>query len=187
MNRRIVVGITGATGSIYALRLLKILNSLPDVEVHLIISSSGVLTLHNELDVKINELHSLVSVVHNFKNIGDVLASGSFRTDGMLIVPCSIRTLSAIANGLSDNLIVRSADVSLKERRRLVLMVRESPFNLIHLRNMISVTEMGGIIFPPMPAFYHKPVSIEEMVDHTVIHAMRLLNIDIPGPIWGGI
>ncbi|WP_041862226.1 UbiX family flavin prenyltransferase [Candidatus Kinetoplastidibacterium stringomonadis] len=185
--RRIVVGITGATGSIYALRLLKKLNSLTNVEVHLIISSSGVLTLHNELGIRINKLHSMVSVVHNFKNIGDVLASGSFRTDGMLIVPCSIRTLSAIANGLSDNLIVRAADVSLKERRPIVLMVRESPFNLIHLRNMISVTEMGGIIFPPMPAFYHKPASIEEMVDHTVIHAMRLLNIEVPGPVWEGI
>ncbi|AGF48798.1 UbiX family flavin prenyltransferase [Candidatus Kinetoplastidibacterium galati] len=187
MRRKIIVGITGATGSIYALRLLKILSSLNDIEVHLIVSSSGVLTLRNELDLKINELYSLVSVVHNVKNIGDVLASGSFSTDGMLIVPCSIRTLSAIANGLSDNLIVRAADVSLKERRRIVLMVRESPFNLVHLRNMISVTEMGGIIFPPMPAFYHKPVSIEEMVDHTVIHAIKLLNIDIPGPVWKGI
>ncbi|WP_192811410.1 UbiX family flavin prenyltransferase [Candidatus Kinetoplastidibacterium blastocrithidiae] len=185
--RRIVVGITGATGSIYALRLLKILSTLSDIEVHLIVSSSGILTLNNELSIKINDLHSLVSIVHNVKNIGDVLASGSFRIDGMLIVPCSIRTLSAIANGLSDNLIVRAADVSLKERRRIVLMVRESPFNLIHLRNMISVTEMGGIIFPPMPAFYHQPSSIEEMVDHTVIHAMRLLNLDVSGPVWKGI
>ncbi len=120
------------------------------------------------------------------RDVGATLASGAFQTAGMVIVPCSMRTLAAVAHGLSDNLITRAADVTLKERRRLVMMVRETPFNLAHLRNMTAVTEMGGIVFPPLPAFYHRPASIEEMVDHTVARVLELFDIAVPGPRWEG-
>lgn len=184
--RRLVVGITGATGSIYALRLLQVLRDAPDVQTHLVVSPSGVLNIKHELDIGRSEVHALADVVYSFRDVGAALASGGFATDGMIILPCSMRTLAAVAQGLSDNLITRAADVMLKERRRLLLMVRETPFNLAHLRNMTSVTEMGGIIFPPLPAFYHRPRSIEEMVDHTVARVLGLFDIHVPGPEWQG-
>jgi len=184
--RRLIVGITGATGSIYALRLLQMMQPLADVETHLVISPSGVLNIKHELDVGRAEFHALADHVYGIRDVGATLASGGFATDGMIILPCSMRTLAAVAQGLSDNLITRAADVVLKERRRLLLMVRETPFNLAHLRNMTAVTEMGGIVFPPLPAFYHRPQSIDEMVDHTVARVLGLMGIEVPGPEWLG-
>jgi len=186
-KQRLVIGITGATGAIYALRLLQILRNRRDIETHLVISPSGVLNVKYELDITRQHLHDLADVVYGWRDIGSALASGGFATLGMLVVPCSMRTLAAVANGLSDNLITRAADVTLKERRRLVMMVRETPFNLAHLRNMTAVTEMGGIVFPPLPAFYHHPKTLEEMVDHTLARVMDLFDVQLPGPRWEGI
>jgi 4-hydroxy-3-polyprenylbenzoate decarboxylase len=186
--RRIVVAITGATGAIYGVRLLQTLGAVPGVETHLVISDSGVLNLHHELDMGRKEAEALAHRAYNPRDIGATLASGSFQSDGMIVAPCSMKTLASVAHGLSDNLIARAADVVLKERRRLVLMVRETPFNLAHLRNMTAVTEMGGIIFPPLPGFYHRPQSIDEMVDHTVARVLDLF--DIPNtlaPRWEGL
>lgn len=185
-TRRLVIGITGATGSIYAVRMLQVLRDVPDVKTHVIISSSGVLNIKHELDISRHEVQALADHVHSVRDVGATLASGAFATAGMVIVPCSMRTLAAVAIGLSDNLITRAADVTLKERRRLVMLVRETPFNLAHLRNMTAVTEMGGIIFPPLPAFYHRPRTIEEMVDHTVKRVLEMFEIDVPGPTWEG-
>jgi len=185
-KRRLVVGVTGATGSLYAVRLLQALQQVDDVESHLVVSASGVLNARHELDMSRQALHELADHAYNVRDVGATLASGAFATTGMVIVPCSMRTLAAVAVGLSDNLITRAADVTLKERRRLVMMVRETPYNLAHLRNMTAVTEMGGIVFPPLPAFYFKPSSIEEMVDQTVARVLDLFGISVPGPQWEG-
>ncbi|MFC4962540.1 UbiX family flavin prenyltransferase [Alcaligenes sp. GCM10023179] len=185
-KRRLVIGMTGATGAVYTVRLLQVLQSCPDVETHLVISPSGVLNIKYELDIGRHEIQALADQVHSFRDVGATLASGSYPTAGMVIVPCSMRTLAAVAHGLSDNLITRAADVTLKERRRLVMMVRETPFNLAHLRNMTAVTEMGGIIFPPMPAFYLRPKSIDDIVDHTVMRVLELFDIQVPGERWDG-
>ncbi len=186
--RKLIVAITGATGVIYGVRLLQALRELPNVESHLLISEAGVLNLHQELDLNRKDVEALADVIHNVRDIGASIASGSFQSDGMIIAPCSMRTLAAVAHGLSDNLITRAADVVLKERRRLVLMVRETPFNLAHLRNMTAVTEMGGIIFPPLPGFYHKPQSIQEMVDHTVGRVLDLFAVPHQlAPRWNGL
>jgi len=184
--RRLVVGITGATGALYAVRMLQALRNVEDVETHLVVSASGVLNIKHELDVSRQDVYALADHVHSVRDVGATLASGAFQTAGMVIVPCSMRTLAAVAHGLSDNLITRAADVTLKERRRLVMMVRETPFNLAHLRNMTAVTEMGGIVFPPLPAFYHRPKSIDEMVDHTVARVLEMFDIVVPGPHWEG-
>lgn len=186
-TRRLVVGVTGATGAIYAVRLLEALRTVDDVESHLVVSPSGVLNIKYELDLARQDVHDLADKVYSFRDVGAALSSGGFDTAGMVVVPCSMRTLAAVAHGLSDNLITRAADVTLKERRRLVMMVRETPLNLAHLRNMTAVTEMGGIIFPPLPAFYHHPKTLEEMVDHTVARVLELLGIQVPGPHWEGI
>ena len=185
--RRLVIGITGATGALYAVRMLQALRGVDDVETHLVVSASGVLNIRHELDVSRHDVYALADHVHSVRDVGATLASGAFQTAGMVIVPCSMRTLAAVAHGLSDNLITRAADVTLKERRRLVMLVRETPFNLAHLRNMTAVTEMGGIVFPPLPAFYHRPSSIEEMVDHTVARVLELFDIIVPGPHWEGM
>lgn len=186
--RRLIVAITGATGAVYGVRLLQVLRELPGIESHLLISDAGVLNIHQELDLGRKEVEALAHVVHNVRDVGAAIASGSFQSDGMVIAPCSMKSLAAIAHGLSDNLIARAADVVLKERRRLVLMVRETPFNLAHLRNMTAVTEMGGIIFPPLPGFYHKPQSIEEMVDHTLGRVLDLFAINHAlAPRWQGM
>lgn len=186
-KRRLVVGVTGATGAIYATRLLQAVRSVGDIETHLVVSPPGVLNIKYELGLSRQEVHSLADQVYSFRDVGSALASGGFATMGMVVVPCSMRTLSAVAHGLSDNLITRAADVTLKERRRLVMLVRETPFNLAHLRNMTAVTEMGGIVFPPLPAFYHHPKSIEEMVDHTLVRVLDLFDIHIDGPRWEGM
>jgi len=186
--RRLIVAITGATGSIYGVRLLETLRRLGGVETHLLISSAGWLNIQHELYLDKTTVHALADVVHNVRDVGASIASGSFATDGMVVAPCSMKTLASIALGLSDNLITRAADVVLKERRRLVLMVRETPFNLAHLRNMTSVTEMGGVIFPPLPAFYHRPASIDEMVDQTVERVIDMFALGNPiGAAWSGL
>jgi 4-hydroxy-3-polyprenylbenzoate decarboxylase len=186
--KRLVVAITGASGALYGVRLLEALRSLEDVETHLMISDAGVLSMHHELDLKRKDVEALADVVHNARDVGACIASGSFQSEGMVIAPCSMKTLASVAHGLSDNLISRAADVMLKERRRCVLMVRETPFNLAHLRNMTAVTEMGGIIFPPLPALYHRPESIVDMVDHTVARVLDLFQITHAiAPRWTGL
>jgi len=178
VGKRIVVAITGASGAIYGIRTLEILRERSDTETHLVISDSGRATIAQETRRSIEEVRSLADVVHPFRELGASIASGSFRTDGMLVAPCSIRTLSAIANCATGDLVSRAADVVLKERRRLVLLVRETPLHTGHLRLMLSATENGAIVMPPVPAFYAEPASIEELVDHTVGRALDLLGID---------
>ena len=186
-HRRVVVGITGATGAVYALRLLQRLKAA-GCETHLVASPAGVLNAHHELGLDRKALEAQADVAYNPADVGAAIASGSFSTDAMVIAPCSMKTLAAVAHGLSDNLLTRAADVALKERRRLVLMVRETPFNLAHLRNMTAVTEMGGVIFPPLPAFYHRPQSIDELVDDTVERVLALIGIDSAHPkTWRGL
>ena len=187
-QRRLVIAITGASGSVYGVRLLQMLRELGGIETHLMVSEAGVLNLHHELDMDRKAIGALADVVHNVRDVGASIASGSFQSDGMVVAPCSMKTLASIAHGMSDNLITRAADVVLKERRRLVLMVRETPFNLAHLRNMTAVTEMGGVIFPPLPGFYQKPVSIAEMVDHTVGRVLDMFDIQHQiAPRWNGL
>jgi 4-hydroxy-3-polyprenylbenzoate decarboxylase len=187
-SRRLIVAITGATGAVYGVRLLQVLRGISGIEIHLMVSDAGVLNLHQELDMNRKDVEALAHVVHNVRDIGASIASGSFQSEGMIIAPCSMKTLAAIAHGLSDNLIARAADVALKERRRLVLMVRETPFNLAHLRNMTAVTEMGGIIYPPLPGFYQRPQTIAEMVDHTVGRVIDLFAIPHAlTPRWNGL
>jgi len=186
--RRFTVAITGATGATYGVQLLRRLHATPGVETHLVVSDAAVLTLHQELDMQRRDVEALAHVVHRNRDIGASIASGSFQVDGMVIAPCSMKTLAAVAHGLSDNLVTRAADVILKERRRLIMMVRETPFNLAHLRNMTAVTEMGGIVFPPLPAFYQRPASIDEMVGHTIDRVVDLLGLDnAQAPRWGGM
>ncbi|MDL2357554.1 MAG: UbiX family flavin prenyltransferase [Pseudomonadota bacterium] len=186
--RRLVIAITGATGAVYGVRLLQHLASTEGIETHLIISDAANLTLHQEVGMQRRDVEALANVVHKNRDVGAAIASGSFQSDGMVVAPCSMKTLAAVALGLSDNLIARAADVVLKERRRLVLMVRETPFNLAHLRNMTAVTEMGGIIFPPLPSFYHRPASIEEMVDHSVARVLDLFGVEHAlAPRWTGM
>ena len=186
-SRRVVVGVTGATGAVYALRLLQRLKTA-GAQTHLVASPAGVLNVHHELGLDRRALEALADHAYNPADIGAAIASGSFPTDAMVVAPCSMRTLAAIAHGLSDNLLTRAADVVLKERRRLVLMVRETPFNLAHLRNMTAVTEMGGVIFPPLPAFYHRPQSIDEMVDDTIERVLALIGVEGAAPkTWTGL
>jgi len=175
-RKPLLIAITGATGAVYGVRLLQVLREV-GVPTHLMVSDAGVLSLHQELNMNRKEIEACAGVVHNVRDIGAAIASGSFQSEGMIVAPCSMKTLAAIAHGLSDNLISRAADVTLKERRRLVLMVRETPLNLIHLRNMTAVTEMGGIIFPPLPCFYLCPQTIAELVDQTVARVLDLLGI----------
>jgi 4-hydroxy-3-polyprenylbenzoate decarboxylase len=186
--RRLIVAITGATGAVYGVRLLQVLQDTPGIETHLMVSDAGVLNLHQELDMNRKEVEALAHVVHNVRDIGATVASGSFQAEGMIVAPCSMKTLASVAHGMSDNLIARAADVTLKERRRLLLMVRETPFNLAHLRNMTAVTEMGGIIYPPLPGFYQRPQTIAEMVDHTIGRVLDLFAIaHTLTPRWNGL
>ena len=177
-TKRLIVAITGASGAIYGIRLLQVLRTLPGWETHLVLSASGVLTAAQEVDLKRSEIEALADEVHSVKDIGAVVSSGSFHTAGMVVAPCSMKTLAGIAHGLADNLVSRAADVVLKERRRLVLLARETPLNLAHLRNMVAVTEMGAIVFPPVPAFYVRPASLDDMVNHTVGRVLDLFDVD---------
>jgi 4-hydroxy-3-polyprenylbenzoate decarboxylase len=184
-KRRIIVGISGATGFEYGVKALELLKPM-DIEVHLVVSKGAEMTRSLETAYTKSDVDGLADVVHSIGNIGASIASGSFQTLGMLVAPCSMRSLAAIANNLADNLLTRAADVVLKERRRLVLMARETPLNLGHLRNMQWVTEMGGVIFPPVPALYQKPQSIDDVIAHSVGRALDLFGIEVPHlPRWG--
>lgn len=175
--RRIVVAISGATGAVYGARLLQVLRAAPEVETHLVVSDAGWRNLELEQDLPRSALEALAHRVHDVRNVGAAIASGSFACAGMVVAPCSMRTLAAVAHGMGDNLITRAADVMLKERRRLVLMVRESPLNLAHLRNMVAVTEMGAIVAPPLPAFYLRPQSVQDVIDASVGRVLDLLEV----------
>ncbi len=184
---RLIVGITGATGAAYGLQLLRRARAI-GAETHLVLSPAGVLNAHHELGLARDALEREADFAYAPGDVGACVASGSFPTAAMVIAPCSMRTLAAVAHGLSDNLMTRAADVTLKERRRLILMVRETPFNLAHLRNMTAVTEMGGIVFPPLPAFYNKPATIDDLVDDTVERVLALAGIDQASPKeWTGL
>lgn len=182
---RVIVGISGASGFVYGVQALRYLRQL-DVESHLIISPAGHLNREHETTLSEDDVADLADVVYPIQAVGAAIASGSFRTLGMLIAPCSMHTLAAVANGLTDNLLTRAADVVLKERRRLVLMARETPLHLGHLRNMLQVTEAGGIVFPPVPALYAKPTSVDDIVRHSAARALGLLGLDCQElPRWG--
>ncbi|HVO96900.1 MAG TPA: UbiX family flavin prenyltransferase [Bryobacteraceae bacterium] len=184
---RIVVGITGASGSIYGWRLLEKLRAMPNNELHLVLSRSGERTAFLEMRKSAADFKALADYTYAIEDIGCRLASGSFRTDGMVIAPCSIHTMSAIAAGISNNLMVRAADVVLKERRKLILMVRETPLHLGHLRSMTALAEMGAILAPPIPGFYHNPQSILDIVDHSVDRVLDLLGLPSPdAQRWDG-
>ena len=175
--RRLVVGISGASGIVYGIRVLELLRKAK-IESHLVMTNSAALTLGYESSLKLGDVERLADVVHSNSDMGANIASGSFKTLGMIIAPCSVKTMAAIATGYTDSLIARAADVVLKQRRRLVLMVREAPLHLGHLRSMAAVTEAGAIVFPPVPAFYAKPKTLAEMIDHTVGRALDLFDID---------
>ena len=176
-QRRLIIGISGASGIIYGIRLLQILRQTP-IETHLVMSKSAELTLGYEMDLPLAEVHALADQVHAIKNVGASIASGSFPTMGMIIAPCSVRSMSEIASGITSSLLTRAADVVLKERRKLVLMVRETPFHTGHLRTMTALSEMGAIVAPPLPAFYSKPQSIDDLVNHSVGRVLDLFDID---------
>jgi polyprenyl P-hydroxybenzoate/phenylacrylic acid decarboxylase-like protein len=177
VSKRLVVAITGASGAAYGVKLLRELRAAPGWESHLVLSEAGALNCWHELRLKRREVEKLADVAYAPRDIAAPVASGSFLTEGMVIAPCSMRTLAAAAHAHADDLVSRAADVALKERRRLVLLVRETPLNLAHLRNMVAVTEMGGIIFPPVPALYAKPRTIDDLVDHTVGRVLDLFGI----------
>ena len=187
MKKRLIIGITGASGVIYGIRVLQFLATLDEVETHLILSEGAKVNIAVETDYKLEDIQSLADVCHRDDNLAASIASGSFQTDGMMIVPCSVKTLSAVANCFADNLMVRAADVALKEQRKLVLVVRETPLHLGHLRLQVQAAESGAIIMPPVPAFYQDPQSVDDIVDHTV---GRLLDqFDIDNELfkrWGG-
>ena len=186
--RRIIVAISGASGAVYGVRLLQVLQTCAGIESHLVVSDAGWRTLRHELDMDAASVEALAHTVHDARNVGASIASGSFQCAGMVIAPCSMRTLAAVAHGLSDSLLTRAADVVLKERHRLVLMVRETPLHLGHLRNMVSVTEMGAIVCPPVPAFYLRPQSVADIVDHSVARALDLLDVQHPlAARWEGL
>ena len=179
---------SGASGAVYGTRLLQVMQPMQGIETHLVVSDAGWRNLAHELDMDRASVEALADQVHDVRNVGASIASGSFQCAGMVIAPCSMRTLAAVAHGLSDNLLTRAADVVLKERRRLVMLVRESPLHLTHLRNMVAVTEMGAICCPPLPAFYLRPQSVGEIVDYSVARALDLL--DVPhelAPRWEGL
>jgi polyprenyl P-hydroxybenzoate/phenylacrylic acid decarboxylase-like protein len=177
MKKRLIVGITGATGAVYGVEVLKTLRVLEEWESHVILSDAGALNLWHELKMRRKELERLADFAYHPKDIAATLASGSFLTEGMVIAPCSMKTLAAVAHAHADDLVSRAADVVLKERRRLVLVPRETPLNLAHLRNMVAVTEMGGIVFPPVPAFYAAPKSLDDLVAHTVARVLDLFGV----------
>lgn len=188
-KKRLIIAVTGATGVIYGVRMLQVLQAQQEWETHFVISDAGVLNLKYEMNMKRAELSAIADVSHGINDIAASIASGGFKTEGMIIAPCSMKTLAAIAHGIGDNLISRAADVVLKERRRLVLMPREAPLNLIQIRNMAAVTEAGGIVFPPMPAFYSKSDSITGMVNETVGRILDMFGVNVDGLYkpWEGI
>jgi 4-hydroxy-3-polyprenylbenzoate decarboxylase len=186
-HRRVVVAITGASGASYGLRVLELLRERPDIEVHLVVSRAGMVTLRHECDVSAKEVRAYADVYHRPGSVGASIASGSFPVDAMLVVPCSIKTLSAVATGYTDDLVSRAADVCLKEGRPLLLMVRETPLHIGHLRSMLAVTEAGAIVAPPVPALYPRPKSVDDMVDHTARRALARVGLwDLAPEPWDG-
>ncbi len=187
--RRIIIGISGASGSVYGVRLLEVLRGVPDVETHLVLSPAARRTLILETDYTVEYVEALADRCYRSSDIAAAISSGSFRPSGMIIAPCSMKTVSGIATSFSDNLLLRAADVILKERRRLVLLVRETPLHLGHLRLLVQVAEIGAIVMPPMPAFYHRPTTLQEVVDQTVNRALDMLDIELDAdlfPRWQG-
>lgn len=185
--QRLIVGITGASGAVYGVRLLQRCRVL-GLQTHVVVTPAGLLNVHHETGLDRRALEALADEAHSPAEVGACIASGSFATDAMIVAPCSMKTLAAVAHGLGDNLLTRAADVTLKERRRLVLLVRETPFNLAHLRNMTAVTEMGGIVFPPLPAFYHRPQTVGELVDETVERVLQVAGVAAAQPReWRGL
>ncbi len=187
--KRLIVGISGASGVIYGIRLLEIVRDLPDVETHLIMSTAAATTIGLETDRTVDDVMRLADATYRFRDIAAAVSSGSFKTWGMIVIPCSMKTLAGITYSFSDNLLLRAADVVLKDRRRLVIVPRETPLHLGHLRMMTQVTEMGAILAPPMPAFYHRPESIDDVINQTVNRLLDLLGIDLPADLfkrWSG-
>lgn len=175
--RKIVVGLSGASGVIYGIRLLEVLQQVPDIETHLVISDAACQTIPLETDYRVADIEALAEVRHPFRNIAAPIASGSFLSESMVVIPCSMKTLSAIASSFAENALTRAADVMLKERRRLILVPRETPLHLGHLRLMVQAVEMGAILLPPIPVFYHRPRTIDDIIAQTVNHVLDLLNI----------
>jgi flavin prenyltransferase len=173
----IIVGITGATGVIYGIRLLEVLSSIKDVETHLIISEAGETTIKYETDWSLKAVKKLADYTYDIKDVGARISSGSFQRDGMIIAPCTVKTMAGLANSYNENLIVRAGDVTLKERKKLILALRETPLHLGHIRSMEQLTEMGAIIMPPVPAFYHKPKTIQDLIDHSVGKMLDMVGI----------
>ena len=174
----LIIGITGASGVIYGIRLLEVLSSINNVETHLIISQAGELNIRYETDWAIEDVKALASFSYDIRDIGAQVASGSFQRDGMIIAPCTVKTMSALANSYSENLLTRAGDVTLKERKRLVLLVRETPLHIGHIKNMERLSEMGAIIMPPVPAFYHRPKTIQDIIDHTIGKILDLVGVE---------
>ncbi len=186
--RRVIVGISGASGAVYGARMLQVLQGQSGIETHLVVSDAGWRNLRHELDMDRPAVEALAHRVHDLHNVGAAIASGSFDCHAMVVAPCSMRTLAAVAHGLADNLLTRAADVALKERRRLVLMVRETPLHLVHLRNMVTVTEMGAIVCPPLPAFYLRPTTLGDVVDYSVARVLDLIGVAHQiAPRWEGL
>jgi len=185
---RLIIGISGSTGAIYGVRLLEVLRGIADIEIHLVMSDGAKTTISYETNYRIEEVLAWAHTVHDPRNVGASIASGTFLTSGMIVAPCSMKTLSSIANSYNDNLLTRAADVCLKERRRLILLVRETPLHLGHLRLMTMVTEAGGIILPPVPGFYQKPTTMLDLVDHSLGKALDLFGIEHQlYPRWDGL
>nr|WP_113865071.1 UbiX family flavin prenyltransferase [Brenneria salicis]NMN91041.1 4-hydroxy-3-polyprenylbenzoate decarboxylase [Brenneria salicis ATCC 15712 = DSM 30166]RBP66537.1 3-octaprenyl-4-hydroxybenzoate decarboxylase [Brenneria salicis ATCC 15712 = DSM 30166]RLM32014.1 3-octaprenyl-4-hydroxybenzoate carboxy-lyase [Brenneria salicis ATCC 15712 = DSM 30166] len=182
--KRLIIGISGASGVIYGIRLLQVLQTAAEIETHLIMSNAARQTLSLESDFSLREVQALADVVHDTRDIAANISSGSFKTDGMVILPCSIKTLSGIAHSYSDNLLTRAADVVLKERRPLVLCVRETPLHLGHLRMMTTAVELGAIIMPPVPAFYHRPQTVQGIIDQTVNRVLDQFDIELPQDLF---
>lgn len=174
----LIVGITGATGAIYGIRLLEVLSKMKAIETHVIVSKSGEETIKYETDYTLSDVRALANFAYDIDDIGACLSSGSFRRDGMIIAPCTVKTMSALANSYAENLILRAGDVTLKERKPLVLLVREAPLHLGHLKSMVQLTEMGAIIFPPVPSFYNKPKVIDDIINNTIGRVLDLFNIE---------
>ena len=182
--KRLIIGISGASGAIYGVRMLEVLQSVPDVETHLVMSLAARQTLSLETDLSLREVQALADVVHDARDIAASISSGSFKTAGMAILPCSIKTLSGIVNSYTDTLVTRAADVVLKERRPLVLCVRETPLHLGHLRLMTQAAELGAVIMPPVPAFYHRPQSLDDVINQTVNRVLDQFDIDLPEDLF---
>ncbi len=182
--KRLIVGISGASGVIYGIRLLEILRGVPDVETHLILSAAGGITIGLETDYSVEQVQALADETYRFKDIAAAVSSGSFKTVGMVIIPCSMKTLAGIAYSFSDNLLLRAADVVLKDRRRLIIVPRETPLHLGHLRAMTQVVEMGAVLVPPMPAFYHRPQTLDDVINQSVNRVLDLLDIDLPQDLF---